>query len=76
MQFSVINGVNNKECLCFLEALQNCYAHTPVHLPLSTFLCAQGSFCEALAPVNPSGVCVPLQFTVFVHAPAPVHAFS
>ena len=47
-----------------------------MHLPLSTFLCVQGCFCEALVPVHLSGVCFPLQFTVFVHAPAPVHAFS
>ena len=27
-------------------------------------------------PVHLSGVCIPFQFAVFVHAPARVHAFS
>ena len=33
-------------------------------------------FCEALALMQPSGVGVPLHFTVLVRAPAPVHALS
>ena len=33
-------------------------------------------FLEALVPVHPSGVCVPLHFAVFVLAHAPEHAFS
>ena len=33
-------------------------------------------FCEALVPVHPSGVCLPLDFAVFVHAPVPVHVSS
>ena len=33
-------------------------------------------FCEALVPVHAAGVCAPLHFAVFVHAPAPVHALS
>ena len=41
---------------------------------MSMFLCAQ--FFEALKPVHPSGVCVPLHFVVFVHVPVPVHALS
>ena len=33
-------------------------------------------FFEALKPVHPSGVCVPLHFVVFVHVSVPVHALS
>ena len=33
-------------------------------------------FCDVLAEVHPAGFCVPLHFTVFVCAPAPVHALS
>lgn len=33
-------------------------------------------FCEVLAEEHPAGFCVPLHFTVFVCAPAPVHALS
>lgn len=33
-------------------------------------------FCEVLAEVHPAGFCVPLHFTVFVCAPAPVHVLS
>ena len=62
--------------LCSLEGLWNSYAHSPVHTPMLTFLRASGVFLEALVPVHPSGVCVPLHFAVFVLAHAPEHAFS
>ena len=55
--------------------MRNCYAHTPVHSPMSTSSC-QAGFCEALVPAHPSGVCAPLYFAVFVHALVPVHALS
>ena len=60
----------NKEHLCSLEGLRNCYAYIPVHSPRCH--CA----VLPLAPVHSSGVCVLLSFAVFIHAPAPVHALS
>ena len=33
-------------------------------------------FCEALAPMHAAGVCAPRLFALFVHTPAPVHAWS
>ena len=67
---------NNKEHLYLLEGLQNCVARALVHTPMSVFLSCPAVFSEALAPVHSSRVCVPLHFTVFVHALAPVHTLS
>ena len=39
-----------------------------IHLCQHSFI--SSGVCEALMPVHPSGVCVPLHFAVFVHAPA------
>ena len=56
------------EFLCTLT-LTSAYDH--VNIPS-----CQRCFLEALVPMHPSGVCVPLHFAVFVLAHAPEHAFS
>ena len=53
----------------FLCTLASAYAN--VNIPS-----CQRFVLEALVPVHPSGVCVPLHFAVFVLAHAPEHAFS
>ena len=63
-------GVNNKEHIGSLDSLQNS-ASAFVSVPSYPVV-----FREALAPVYLSGICIPLCFAVFVHAPAPVHALS
>ena len=72
----LFNGVDKKERLCFLGGLGNCYTHATVHSPISTFPSCPAVFCEALALIHPSGVGVPLHFTLLVRAPVPVHALS
>ena len=53
----------------FLCTLASAYAN--VNIPS-----CQRYFLEALVPVHPSGVCVPLHFAVFVLANTPEHTFS
>ena len=45
-----------------------------IHLCQCSFML--NNIFEALAPVHAAGVCAPLHFAFFVHAPAPVHAWS
>ena len=50
------------------------HTHQCIRLCQRSFV--RAVFCEALAPVHPLGVCIPLHFAVFVPAAVPVHALS
>ena len=64
----------NKVCVLWGAAELLC-THASAFTYFSVPSC-QALFCETLAPVHLSGVCVPFCFTVFIHAPVPVHALS
>ena len=66
---------NNKEHLCSIEGLQNCYAHALVHSPMSTFLRAHQCFVRHLRQCIQQGL-QSLAFCMFIFEPAPVHALS
>ena len=58
-----------------MDACVHTHTHTHTQIYIYVPSCPR-VFCEALGPVHPSGVCVPLHFAVFVRAPVLVHALS